>query len=242
MTKIKEKVKKFIENNPNPKDEKFHAFAEKFTKPDKAEEAAYALLSECNKKKVKKSFDDQMVDFLTKGKEIIIGGKADNKPDSKYSKKEIKMGLKVEKEHTNNPKIAKEITKDHLEEDPKYYDRLKVMEDNSPTKKAKKSKRLLSGGLPNNQADTAAPEVAMSKEAKKSWDDYIIERHELVKGGAGSGRHKVGLGFSFNGKKYYHVVPVQAYSKNAAKEVAIKHIEGKLGNKIDLHQAHVESF
>lgn len=86
------------------------------------------------------------------------------------------------------------------------------------------------------------PEEALGIKIKKSLDNYIIERHELTKGGVGSGRHKVGLGFSFNGKKYYHEVPVQAYSKNAAKEMAIQHVENKLGNKIDLHHAHVESF
>lgn len=34
---------------------------------------------------------------------------------------ELAMGIKVEMEHTTNPKIAKRIALDHLTENPKYY-------------------------------------------------------------------------------------------------------------------------
>ena len=63
-----------------------------------------------------------------KKKETLKGGKADGKPDSRYSKKQLEMGIRIEKEHTNNPAKAKEISKDHLEEIPDYYTRLKKME------------------------------------------------------------------------------------------------------------------
>lgn len=42
--------------------------------------------------------------------------------------KEIEMGVKVELEHTDSKKIAKEIAMDHLTEIPDYYTRLKKME------------------------------------------------------------------------------------------------------------------
>jgi hypothetical protein len=61
-------------------------------------------------------------------KEIIEGGLADKKPDSKYPKEQIDMGVEVEKEHTPNAAAAKEIAKDHLEEHPKYYTHLERME------------------------------------------------------------------------------------------------------------------
>jgi hypothetical protein len=77
-------------------------------------------------------------------KEHISGGLADHKtiydllqkhyPDgySKEQKKallhQLEMGKKVEMEHTNDIKIAAEITKDHLSEDPKYYNKLKKIE------------------------------------------------------------------------------------------------------------------
>ena len=62
----------------------------------------------------------------------IVGGKADKlTPDEilkKYDLEQIKMGLKVEQEHTDDPNIALEITLDHLEEIPRYYSYLKLME------------------------------------------------------------------------------------------------------------------
>ena len=49
-------------------------------------------------------------------------------PDAKFNKAQLKMGVKVETEHTNNKKIAKEIAKAHLHEFPNYYTGLKKME------------------------------------------------------------------------------------------------------------------
>lgn len=37
---------------------------------------------------------------------------------------QLEMGIKVEMEHTNDPKIAKKIALDHLAEDPQYYTKL----------------------------------------------------------------------------------------------------------------------
>ncbi len=42
--------------------------------------------------------------------------------------KELSLGVKIEKEHTADEKIAKEIALDHLAEIPDYYSRLKKME------------------------------------------------------------------------------------------------------------------
>ena len=46
-------------------------------------------------------------------------------PDSKFNKKQLRMGIKVEMEHTYCPKIAKKIAKAHLHEDRVYYSKLK---------------------------------------------------------------------------------------------------------------------
>lgn len=43
-------------------------------------------------------------------------------------KKELNKGIKVEMEHTDDVKIAKEIAMDHLYEDPNYYSKLKKIE------------------------------------------------------------------------------------------------------------------
>ena len=58
----------------------------------------------------------------------LKGGLADNQPDKKFDKKQLELGKKVEKEHTKDPKLTKEISKDHLTEDPKYYTHLTEME------------------------------------------------------------------------------------------------------------------
>lgn len=42
-------------------------------------------------------------------------------PDWKFNKKQLRMGVKVEMEHTYCPKIAKKIAKAHLTENSRYY-------------------------------------------------------------------------------------------------------------------------
>lgn len=74
------------------------------------------------------------------GNEKIKGGKSSGKSMTDIAKhhnvklsvlyKELKSGIKVEMEHTNDPDLAKEIAKDHLWEIPDYYTKLKKMESN----------------------------------------------------------------------------------------------------------------
>lgn len=58
----------------------------------------------------------------------LQGGLADNLPDELFDPKQLKMGIKIEMEHTNCELIAKKIAKDHLVENEKYYTYLKKME------------------------------------------------------------------------------------------------------------------
>lgn len=46
-------------------------------------------------------------------------------PDRFFNKTQLKVGIKVEHEHTNSSAIAKQIAKAHLHENPKYYKILK---------------------------------------------------------------------------------------------------------------------
>lgn len=69
---------------------------------------------------------DNYLKILNEGSEI---GKHNDISDSKFNSKELKMGIEIEKEHTDDPAIAKKIAKDHLFEFPDYYTRLKKMED-----------------------------------------------------------------------------------------------------------------
>jgi len=61
-------------------------------------------------------------------KEYIRGGKADYKPSWKFNRRQLRMGTKVEREHTYNRRIAREIAKDHLAEHPRYYTYLAKVE------------------------------------------------------------------------------------------------------------------
>jgi len=68
-----------------------------------------------------------------------------------YNKKELKIGAKIEMEHTTSKKKATKIAKDHLREFPNYYTagvlpmekKLKAME----LKKVASSKDLVKAGL-----------------------------------------------------------------------------------------------
>lgn len=60
--------------------------------------------------------------------EKAVGGLADRMPDSAFDAKQLKRGIKVELEHTTDRKLAKEIAKDHLVEDPEYYEKLAAIE------------------------------------------------------------------------------------------------------------------
>lgn len=56
--------------------------------------------------------------------DMLPGGKGDI-PPSNVNPSELAMGIKVEKEHTKDEAMAKEIAQDHLSEDPHYYTKLK---------------------------------------------------------------------------------------------------------------------
>jgi len=74
---------------------------------------------------------------LDKIAEKTHGGLGDDQPDKKFDPKQLEKGMKVELEHSNDPEVAKEIAKDHLQESKdfkgekgaKYYDKLEDMED-----------------------------------------------------------------------------------------------------------------
>lgn len=84
--------------------------------------------------------------------EKLVGGKGDNMTLKKLAKKhnvtlkelirQIVMGVKVEKEHTNDVRKAIEIVLDHLTEDPKYYTKLKKVESKEDDSKTSAKKQF----------------------------------------------------------------------------------------------------
>ena len=65
--------------------------------------------------------------MITKTAKHLLG-KHNNVKASTYDAKQLAMGIKVEREHTDNDEIAEAIAKDHLSEIPDYYTRLLKME------------------------------------------------------------------------------------------------------------------
>jgi len=109
--KLENIIIKFFTKYKNPTDDQIHKLSEKVG-VDKHEFEAiiYGLLSS----------------FLYNGRynESIKDSKNVDTPNA-----EVKMGIDVEMEHTDNKKIAKRIALDHLAEFPDYYTRLLKMED-----------------------------------------------------------------------------------------------------------------
>lgn len=58
----------------------------------------------------------------------IPGGLSEGKKVD-YDPHQLVMGQKIEMEHTKDPEVATEIAMDHLTEDPRYYTKLKRMEE-----------------------------------------------------------------------------------------------------------------
>jgi hypothetical protein len=77
-----------------------------------------------------------MRDELLKQADRLFGGKADGKTDKDFDKQQLAMGEEVEQEHAKGDRtLAREIARDHLQEIPDYYTRLKKMEDAAPKRK-----------------------------------------------------------------------------------------------------------
>jgi cytidyltransferase-like protein len=51
----------------------------------------------------------------------------ENLDPSSIDPEQLKMGMEVEKEHTDDPMVARKIAIDHLKEDPKYYTKLATL-------------------------------------------------------------------------------------------------------------------
>ena len=67
-------------------------------------------------------------------KDQMPGGYGDEKTPEDFDQDQLKKGVEIEREHTEDPLIALEIAVDHLTEDPHYYDLLEQIEpQNSPS-------------------------------------------------------------------------------------------------------------
>jgi len=124
-----EQVREFLRQNPTPEDYELHQWAEsRGVSPHAAEELIYQLAAQQVTGKPPEDTVEGGPEEEKEAKESIPGGEAQGKPDSSYPPAQLRRGIEVEKEHTPDPAMAKEIAKDHLEEHPEYYTALGKME------------------------------------------------------------------------------------------------------------------
>lgn len=102
---IKKRIIEFFIMNKNPNDDQVHELAEQLKlRPDEIENYIYSMFSS----------------FIAGG--ISKGKKNEVDPE------QLKKGIKIEMEHTDDPLIAEKIARDHITEDPIYYDKLEKIE------------------------------------------------------------------------------------------------------------------
>jgi len=92
---------------------------------------------------------------LTK-KDLMPGGKGDNKPDTQFADGQLRTGIREEmKEHGLDAARAKKIAKDHLTEDPKHYRKSIFQRLNLKKALPHGAKLEVGGDSPENQANAA---------------------------------------------------------------------------------------
>jgi len=115
--------------------------------------------------------EDSGADFVVDEK--LIGGEGDGKEDQDFDDAEVIKGKAVEKEHSDDADIVDEIVKDHLSEDPKYYDKLKKVEKKSDL-----------AGTGDRIADVA---IELSKGftlPEDKWKEFVEQKRSLYGWGA----------------------------------------------------------
>lgn len=113
--------------------------------------------------------------------DLVNRHKKHGKNVHKLLKDQLSKGIKVEMEHTDDKKIAKEIAMDHLYEDPRYYDKLKKIENKEASTTAGSGQytgKLFSGieKIEAKEATTSAsvgsyetPAAWAKSTSKKNW-------------------------------------------------------------------------
>jgi len=170
---------------------------------------------------------------------IVPGGKADEKDPVDFNAQQIMIGMGIEMEHTDDPKVALEITMDHLTEIPDYYTRLDKMEkeakvgDEKPKgveemKDGEKDEELtdtLLGFKPHNVGDYANEELdlpASPEQEKKYWDkEYFKQDQEAEEPLLGGPQAADPPGMKFEASE----------GQNLAEEEGMEEYQGEIGDR-----------
>lgn len=123
-------------------------------------------------------------------KDELKGGLADKNKPSDFDKKQLEMGIKVEMEHTDDKKLAREIAMDHLKEIPDYYTRLKDMEEEAEVSKSLRNRwELIKEDLKHKKAfmdidiEDDDDEDGDSEKGDQPSDDELQSLLQAVEGG-----------------------------------------------------------
>lgn len=116
--------------------------------------------------------DNYVIDLKEYGEKIIKddleGGLGDKFVENDFDSEQVRKGIDVEYEHTNNREIAREIALDHLAEIPDYYNRLGRMEEDAKRaglyKKVHKSNDLLLSAIHLSAFNTKPAEYSVDRE------------------------------------------------------------------------------
>lgn len=122
---------------------------------------------------------------VTKAEQKIEGGLADHSEAKEFNAEELRYGIEIEMEHTNDPDKAKEIAMDHLKEIPDYYTRLKAMEEKANKDGIEKSTSKHSLGHYNEDEKKALQTGWKPKHEKH----YYKHAHEDLHHGVGQDLH-----------------------------------------------------
>jgi len=135
----------------------------------------YGKITDYTGKSVKQSVNE----------DTIPGGKGDMKDSADVDGSELKVGIAVEIEHTDDKEKAEEIAMDHLTEDPHYYSKLikAGLADEAPALKL--AKELLNVEPTNegiiNEGETLIINITPIKSQQK-WKNFVDEVKTLMKG------------------------------------------------------------
>lgn len=115
-----------------------------------------------------------------KYKEHLKGGKGDKTKPSDYKEDEIEIGKRIEREHSSNPNISKEVSTDHESENDTYYDEL-VMSGIADEKDAiKKYNQIKSDGDKKKAIHKIQKHLNKEKEKLGMKESYrMITKFEL---------------------------------------------------------------
>jgi hypothetical protein len=108
--------------------------------------------------------------------EAVPGGLASGKSDSEFDPAQMEKGTKVELEHTGDTEKARDIAKDHLVENPKYYDYLEKMEE-----KADKEGGRKKSAVDRNEVDKEIYEAQKQFEDGSIWGNFLVLKGHLDK-------------------------------------------------------------